>query len=234
MSGRLYLVGVGPGDPELLTLKGARILGETRIVAFPKKTGEPSFSYQIAETHLNPDAELLPVDIPMAVDPAPARAAYDALAELLAERLQGGADVAYLCEGDPLFYGSAIYLAARLGHDHNVEIIPGITSLCASAAALGRPLCARNEILKVLPAPLDDEILLKELSGAASVAIVKIGRHLPRLRTLLQKTGHLENAMIVQYASGPGQLVLGLKDFPGNIVPYFSTILCYGGSGNWS
>ncbi len=228
MGGTLYLVGVGPGDPELLTLKGARILGAAPLIVFPNKTGQASFSFEIAQTHLNPDAELLPVDIPMCVDPAPAQAAYDALATRLAQRLKGGVDVAYLCEGDPLFYGSAIYLAARLGHDHNVEIVPGITSLGASAAALGRPLCARNEILKVLPAPLDDEILLRELAGARAVAIVKIGRHLPRLRAVLETSGHLENARIIQYASGPDQRIVDLKDFPENAVPYFSTILCYG------
>src|SRR5690606_2277544 len=115
---------------------------------------------------LNPDAELLPAAIPMAVERGPAQAAYDAAATQILTRLAGGRDVAWLCEGDPLFYGSAMYLVARIAGRAPVAVIPGVTSLTAAAAAIGRPLAARNETLKVLPAPLENARLRAELADA--------------------------------------------------------------------
>lgn len=233
MSGTLYLIGTGPGDPELLTLKAVRLLASVDIIAYPQKQGEPSLSYRIAEKHLNPAAEHLPVDIPMAVERAPAAAAYDGLAKDLLAHLQQGKSIAYLCEGDPLFYGSAMYVLARISAKASVEIVPGITSLTATAAAIQRPLAARNEVLKVLPAPLDDEVLRAELSTAEAVAIIKVGRHFDRVRALLEETGHAANAMIVEHATGEGQRITRLRDFASDDRPYFSTILCYRGQEAW-
>ena len=102
----------------------------------------------------------------MSVDRAPAQAAYDAAAETIGAHLRAGQDVAYLCEGDPLFYGSAMYLLSRLAAVVPVRVIPGVTSLTAAAAAIARPLAARNEVLKVLPAPLPDAVLRAELADA--------------------------------------------------------------------
>lgn len=234
MSGTLYLVGTGPGDPELLTLKAARILGSADVIAYPQKQGEPSLSFRIAESHLNRQAELLPVEIPMAVEREPAQAAYDNLAEVLLERLEAGKPVAYLCEGDPLFYGSAMYLIARIGEAAKIVVIPGITSLTATAAAIGRPLAARNDVLKVLPATLDDERLRKELQGTEAIALIKLGRHFDRVRSLLEDTGHAENAMIIEHATGKNERITALKDFASDARPYFATILCYRGGEAWA
>lgn len=234
MRARLFLVGTGPGDPELLTLKAVRILGKADVVAFPQKAGEPSLSYRIAEAHLNAHAELLPADIPMATERAPAQAAYDALAEEILTRLKVGKNTAYLCEGDPLFYGSAMYLIERIGEQAPIEVVPGITSLTATAAAIGRPLAARNEVLKVLPAPLDDTALRSELLRAEAVAIIKVGRHFDRIRALLEETGHAESAMIVEHATSEKQRITPLAEFATDDRPYFSTILCYKGSEAWA
>jgi len=233
MRGRLYLVGTGPGDPELLTLKAVRVLGAADVIAYPQKAGEPSMSFRIAETHVNPEAMHLPVDIPMEVERAPAQAAYDALASAIGDHLDAGRDVAYLCEGDPLFYGSAMYVLARLSNRADVEVIPGITSLTATAAAIARPLAARNEILKVLPAPLPDTELRRELEGAEAVAIIKVGRHFDRVRRLLEETGCADTAMIIEHATGPKQRITRLRDF-GDARPYFATILCYKGEEGWT
>ena len=147
MSGTLHLVGVGPGDPELLTLKAARILGAAPVIAYPT-TGEANgLALSIAEAHLNPAAERLPVVLPMQVERGPAQAAYDVAAETIRRHLAAGRDVAWLCEGDPLFYGSAMYLTARVAPHAPVAVIPGVTSLTAAAAAIGRPLAARIETL---------------------------------------------------------------------------------------
>lgn len=234
MSGTLYLVGVGPGDPELLTLKAVRLLGRVAIVAHAVTGEGNAFALDIARPHLSPTATLLPIAIPMVPARGPAQAAYDLAATAISAHLVAGRDVAWLCEGDPLFYGSAMYLLARLAERAPVEIIPGVTSLTAAAAAIFRPLAARNETLKVLPAPLPDDELRAELATAPAVAIIKVGRHFDRIRALLIETGHAENAVIVEHATTARQRITPLLDFAAAERPYFSTILCYRGAEAWA
>ena len=113
MSGTLHLVGVGPGDPELLTLRAVRVLAAARLVAYPEADSGAALARDIATPHLAPDAEHLPIALPMSIARAPAQAAYDEAAATLLARLRAGDDAVFLCEGDPLFYGSAMYLLAR-------------------------------------------------------------------------------------------------------------------------
>jgi precorrin-2/cobalt-factor-2 C20-methyltransferase len=233
LTGTLHLVGVGPGDPELLTLKAARLLGAVPVIAYPTTGEGAALALDIAREYLNPAAELLPVAIPMAVERAPAQAAYDAAAAAILMQLEAGRDVAWLCEGDPLFYGSAMYLVSRVAVAAPVAVIPGVTSLTAAAAAIGRPLAARNETLKVLPAPLDDAALRAELSAAPAVAIIKVGRHFDRIRALLAETGHADGAMVVEHATTSRQRITPLRAFGHDERPYFSTILCYRGAEAW-
>lgn len=234
MTGTLYLVGVGPGDPELLTLKAARILGAAAVVAYPTTGEDAALALSIAEDHLNPAAERLPVAIPMQVDRGPAQAAYDTAADAILAHLRDGRDVAWLCEGDPLFYGSAMYLLSRISGAAPVAVIPGVTSLTAAAAAIARPLAARNEMLKILPAPLPDDVLRSELAQTPAAAIIKVGRHFDRIRTLLGETGHAEGAVVVEHATGPRQRITPLSAFGFDERPYFSTILCYRGEEAWA
>src|SRR5262245_38222895 len=159
VSGTLYLVGVGPGDPDLLTLKAARAIASADIVAYPSTGEDSALAFEIARSHVRADAQLMPVPIPMTPERGPAQAAYDAVADTLRGHVDFGRNVVWLCEGDPLFYGTAMYLLSRLGGKVRVETIPGVTSLTAAAAAIGRPMVARNETLKVLPAPLEDRVL---------------------------------------------------------------------------
>ena len=130
-----------------------RVLGAVAVVAYPQTAGESAMALSIAEAHLNPDAERFPVDIPMQVERGPAQAVYDSAATAILDRLRAGRDVAWLCEGDPLFYGSAMYLTSRVAPHAPVSVVPGVTSLTAAAAAISRPLAARNEMLKVLQPP---------------------------------------------------------------------------------
>ena len=231
--GTLYLVGVGPGDPDLLTLRAVRVLSNMPLIAFPATAAESGFAREIAEAYLKPDAQLLPVPIPMVAERGPAQAAYDAATVEIIAHLRRGYDAAWLCEGDPLFYGSAMYLLSRVGPHAQVKIVPGITSLTAAAAAIGRPLAARNEVLKVLPAPLPDEVLRAELLATPAAAIIKVGRHFDRIRDLLRETGHAPNAVVVEYATTPRQRITPLEGFAYGERPYFSTILCYRGSEAW-
>ncbi len=231
MSGVFYLVGVGPGDPELLSLNAARILGAIDVVAYAQKPSRPSLALSIARTHINPKAEHLAADIPMRVERAPAQKAYDNLAAIIGSHLEAGRSVAYLCQGDPLFYGSAINLLNRIGDRARVEIIAGINSLGAAAAASGFALAMRNDVLKILPAPLDSEQLRLELEQADTAAIIKLGRHFERIRSLLIKTGHAAGALVVEQASMKGQKITPLLEYEGDQVPYFSLVLCSRGPG---
>ncbi|WP_374619906.1 precorrin-2 C(20)-methyltransferase [Devosia sp.] len=234
MTATLFLVGVGPGDPELLTLKAVRCLGAVAVVAYPSTGDGAALALDIAGGYVNPAALRLPCSIPMARERGPAQAAYDDAAARIVDHLRAGRDVAWLCEGDPLFYGSAMYLVGRVAGIAPVVVIPGVTSLTAAAAAIGRPLAARNETLKVLPAPLEDAVLRAELAVAPAVAIIKVGRHFDRIRSLLVETGHAEGAMVVEHATTGRQRVTPLVAFAHGERPYFSTILCYRGVEAWS
>ena len=233
MTGTLFLIGVGPGDPELLTLKAVRLLGAVAVIAYPT-TGEGSaLALEIARPHVPATARHLPVAIPMAVERGPGQAAYDAGAAAILDELHAGNDVGWLCEGDPLFYGSAMYLIGRVAVEAPVVVVPGVTSLTAAAAVAVRPLAARNEVLKVLPAPLDDAVLAAELASAPAVAIIKVGRHFDRIRRLLEASGHAAGAVVVEHATSARQRVTPLRAFAHDERPYFSTILCYRGTEAW-
>jgi precorrin-2/cobalt-factor-2 C20-methyltransferase len=234
MSGKLSLVGVGPGDPELLTLKAARIIAAADVVAYPSTGEESALAFEIARAHVSATAMLMPVPIPMTAERGPAQAAYDNAAETLRGHVDFGRGVVWLCEGDPLFYGSAMYLLARLAGKIALEIVPGVTSLTAAAAMSGRPLAARNETLKILPAPLDSEILRRELDGAPALAIIKVGKHFDRIRALLEASGHAASAIVVEHATTARQRITPLRDFAHDERPYFSTILCYRGEEDWA
>jgi precorrin-2/cobalt-factor-2 C20-methyltransferase len=232
-TGMLHLVGVGPGDPELLTLRAVRVLRSVHVVAYPSTGDGAAFAREIASKYILPGAMLLPITIPMTVERGPAQTAYDAAADTILSHLAMGRDAAWLCEGDPLFYGSAMYVLARLADKATIHIVPGITSLTAAAAAVARPLAARNEILKVLPAPLPDDVLRPELLATPSAAIIKVGRHFDRIRDLLRETGHAENALVVEHATTIRQRITPLLNFGYGERPYFSTILCYRGDEAW-
>jgi precorrin-2/cobalt-factor-2 C20-methyltransferase len=233
MTGTLYLVGVGPGDPELMTLKALRLLGEVAVVAYPSTGDDSALAFDIAAQFVPAATLRLPVTIPMSLDRAPAQAAYDGAAHALLTHRAAGRSVAWLCEGDPLFYGSAMYLIARVAAAAPVVVVPGVSSLTAAAAAIGRPLAARNEMLKILPAPLADDVLRPELLAAPAAAIIKVGRHFDRIRALLGETGHAAGAVVVEHATTARQRVTPLTAFAHDERPYFSTILCYRGTEAW-
>jgi precorrin-2/cobalt-factor-2 C20-methyltransferase len=234
VSGTLYLVGVGPGDPELVTLKAARILAAAEVVAYPQTADGGTLALDIARAHLRAGVHREPVAIPMSTERGPAQAAYDEAAARIRDHLEAGRSVAWLCEGDPLFYGSAMYLLARLAGVAEIEVVPGVTSLTAAAAAIPRPLAARNETLKVLPAPLGDDVLRAELAVTPAAAIIKVGRHFDRVRAILDETGHTAGAVVVEHATTGRQRVTPLGRFAHDERPYFSTILCYRGAEAWN
>lgn len=229
MSGRLYGLGVGPGDPELLTLKALRILRAVPVIAYPASDSGPSIARRIVETHLPEGQEEIEILVPMRVERAPARDVYDAAALRISAHLDAGRDVAVLCEGDPFFYGSFMYLFERLAARHAVEIVPGISSINAAAALALRPLAARSDVLTVIPAPLGDAAIEALLARAEGYVIMKLGRHMARIRALLVRLGLEGDATYVERATQDGERLVPLSQAPDE-APYFALILGYRGS----
>jgi len=224
MKGKLTGVGLGPGDPELMTMKAHRLISGAQVIAYPALEDGESFARSIAAKSIPAAARELVIHIPMTIERAPAQAAYDQGAADIARHLDAGRDVLVLCEGDPFFYGSFMYLFARLAADYETEIIPGVTSVTACAAVAKRPLTARNEMLTIIPGPLENAAMQARIEAAGAVAIMKVGRHLGRIRALLTDMGLAASATFVARASLPSQQVLPLARAP-DPAPYFSMIL---------
>ncbi len=232
MTGTLHGVGVGPGDPELMTLRADRLIRAARVVAYPAPDTGESMARAIAAAAIPEGAEEIPMVVPMRAGRFPAQTVYSAAAKRIAGHLDAGTDVVVLCEGDPFFYGSFMYLFARLAEGYPVEVTPGVSSLGACAAALRRPLTAREDVLTVLPGTLPDRALEPRIGAAEAVAIIKVGRHLPRLRALIGRLGLTGRAGYVAHASQPGERAVPLAEAP-ETAPYFSMILIYRGSDPW-
>lgn len=224
MSGTVFGLGVGPGDPGLVTVKAARLLASVPVVAYPVQ-GQGSVARDIAAPYLKAGAAEIAINTPMgergAADPGYERAAAEILAHV-----EAGRNVAVLCEGDPLFYGSFIHLMAKLPAACPIEVVPGVSSPNACAATLRLPLAAREDVFVALPATLDEARLKAGLMVADKVAILKVGRHLARLRGLLAETGLLPHAHYVERATREAErtVPLALMD-PGHEGTYFSMIL---------
>ncbi|MEM9280028.1 MAG: precorrin-2 C(20)-methyltransferase [Pseudomonadota bacterium] len=233
MSGKLYGIGVGPGDPELLTLKAHRLLQACKVVAYPAPDDGDSFARSIVAKYLTPEQKEIPIVIPMRVDRFPAAQIYDDKATEISRHLRTGNDVVVLCEGDPFFYGSFMYLFERLSGDFTCEIVPGVSSLMASAAALQRPLAARNDVLTIVPAPLDDDTILERFNSGDAIAIIKIGRHFARVRKLIEEAGLLDQAGYLERVTLNNQQVMPLAQVADDKAPYFSMILIYKGAEDW-
>lgn len=235
MTGTLFSVGVGPGDPELLTLKAARILAAAPAYAYFAKHGRPSHAYGIAAAHLSPTAEVLRFDYPFTTeisvhDPRYATgmdAFYAAAAATVAERLDAGSDVAILCEGDPFFYGSAMYLFDHLAPRYRHEVVPGITGMSGSWARACMPMTHGDDILTILPGTLDAATLTTRLAQTDAAVIMKVGRNLPKIRIALQDAGR-HDAIYVERGTMEGERIAPLATLPDGPAPYFSLILVPG------
>lgn len=230
--GKLYGVGLGPGAADLMTLRAARLIENASVVAYPALAGGDSFARSIAADLIAATCREIVMDVPMTVERAPAQAAYDKGAANIAAALDAGEDVICLCEGDPFFYGSFMYVFARLSDKYRVEVVPGVTSITACAASAGMPLAARNERLTVLPGPLPEDELRARIDGAESVVIMKVGRHMAKIRSVIEVLGLTDRAVYVERATLPQEVVVPLADAP-EIAPYFSMILLTKGADPW-
>lgn len=234
MTGKVYGLGVGPGDPELITVKALRILRAVPVIAFPAPEQGPSLARAIVADYLHGHQHEIIIRMPLLSERFPAQEVYDGAAAELGYHLDRGRDVAVLCEGDPFFYGSFMYLFGRLVERYPVQAVPGVSSLTACAAAAGNALASRNDVLTVLPAPLTDRQLTDRLSAGDAHAIIKIGRHFNRVRNLLERLDLVGRARYVAHASRPDQRVQTLTEVDPDTVPYFSMILIHRRGQAWA
>ena len=227
MKGTLYGLGIGPGDPDLITLKALRILERASVLAYPAPEHGDSLARRIVEPHLDGHHQEYCIRMPMVAARFPAQDVYDQAAQELGAHLDAGRDVAVLCEGDPFFYGSFMFLFGRMAAQHAIEVVPGVSSLTACATTLGAPLAARDDVLTVVPATLPDETLEQRIRDVDAVAIIKVGKHLQKIRALLDRMQLTNHARYVEHATMSTQRTLPLADVDEGAAPYFSMILLH-------
>jgi precorrin-2/cobalt-factor-2 C20-methyltransferase len=231
--GTLWGLGVGPGDPELITLKALRLLRAAPVIAYPAPEEEPSLARAIVAGHLPGGQTEIAIRMPLDLNRFPVEAVYDAAAEEIAGHLEAGRDVAAICEGDPFFYGSFMYLFGRLAHRHRVEVVPGVSSLVACPAVAGAPLAARDDVLTVLPGILPEAELERRLKDTEAAAIIKVGRHMAKIRTVIERLGMMDRARYVEHATMANQKSLPLADLGEAKAPYFSMVLVHSRGEAW-
>lgn len=234
MTGTAIGIGVGPGDPELMTLKGARILANVPVVAYPAPETGDSLARRIAATHLPPGTTEIAIRMPLSANRFPVESVYDRAADEISGHLADGRDVAILCEGDPFFYGSFMYLFARLAEDWPVDVVPGVSSLTACAAVSRKPLAALNDVLTILPATLPDDVLRERLTATDAAAIIKVGRHLPRVRAVLDDMSLSGHAEYIEHATMADENHSPLPELEDAKAPYFSMILVHRRGAAWA
>ncbi|MGB3300402.1 MAG: precorrin-2 C(20)-methyltransferase [Phormidesmis sp.] len=236
--GRLYGIGVGPGDPDLITVKALKHLRAAPVVAFPAGLkGRPGIAERIVMPWLSADQIRLPLDFPYVLDAGELSAAWQQAAETVWPYLAHG-DVVFACEGDVSFYGTFAYLARCLQQRHpavSVEAIAGVSSPMAAAAALGIPLTCQAERLAILPALYtvnreDDSSdpcqLEATLNSADVVVLMKVGSVYAQVWKILERRQLLASAYVVENATRPEQKIYaGLQNYPNLQLPYFSLLI---------
>jgi precorrin-2/cobalt-factor-2 C20-methyltransferase len=235
-AGRLIGVGVGPGDPELLTLKAMRALQDADVVAHFAKAGNVGRARAIAADHIRADAIELPLLYPVTTEiprGAPAycdkiKAFYDDSAAAVAAHLNARRSVAVICEGDPLFYGSYMHLHVRLAARYQTEVIAGVTGISGCWSAIGAPIAQGNDVFTVLPGTLAEDELARRLADADAAAVMKLGRNLGKVRRALERAGRLGRAMYVERGTMADAVAMRLVDKPDDRAPYFATVLVAG------
>jgi len=234
--GKLIGIGVGPGDPELMTLKATRALAQADAVAFFAKAGKASHSRAIAAQYLRAGAIELPLSYPVTTELPKCSAGYrdaiggfyDGAAAAIAAHLAAGRVVAVICEGDPLFYGSYMHLHARLAPRFPTEIVAGVSGMAGCWSAAGMPIAQGDDVFTVLPATLSEAELARRLADADAAVVMKVGRHLPKLRRALAASGRLARAIYVERGTMADAKITPLAAKPDDAAPYFAVVLVPG------
>ena len=239
LPGRLIGVGTGPGDPELMTVKAVRALGEADVLAYFAKRGNNGNARAIISGYLKPDIIELPLLYPVTTEiekdhddyKSAISGFYAESAVAVAEHLGAGRTVAVLSEGAPLFYGSYMHLHVRLSHRFPTEVIPGITAMSGCWSQNGVPIVQGDDVLCVLPGTMSEFELTRRLADTDAAVIMKVGRNLPKIRRALSAAGLLGRAVYVERGTMAAAQSMRLADKADDRAPYFSLILVPGWTG---
>lgn len=236
MSGTVFGVGLGPGQPDLLTVRADRLVRNARHVAFFRKAGRPGQARRIVDGMLPDGVQELAMEYPVTTEiPVNDPRYNEALSQFYTDctaRIRtladAGEDVVVLCEGDPFFYGSFMHLYTRLRDDVPIEVVPAITGMSGAWTATGRPITWGDDVLTVLMGTLDEDTLAQNMANADALVVMKIGRNIEKVRRALKTAGRYEAAHLIEYATMPNQNVRRLADAADKVTPYFSIIVVHG------
>ena len=234
ITGTIYGVGLGPGDPDLISVKADRLIRGARHVAYFRKAGRAGQARSIVEGMLAPGVIEIPMEYPVTTeiptsDPGYNDALspfYSACAEKLSQIARSGKEVVVLCEGDPFFYGSFMHLHARL--QGPVEVLPATTGMSGAWTATGLPITWGDDVLTVLMATLPEAELERRMADTDALVVMKIGRNLEKVCRALRTADKFAAAWIVEFATMPNQRVRRLSEMQDGVTPYFSIILVHG------
>lgn len=201
-TGVLYGIGVGPGDPELITVKAFRKLKECPVIAYPKKrSGSKSYALEIVETYINPlQKQMLGLVFPMTKDPSELNRQWNKTVEAVWSHLSKGEDVAFVTEGDPLLYSTFIHMLRLMKQQHpevEVQTVPGISSINGAASRLNWPLADGDEQIAIVPATNDEQAMIKALTEHDCVVFLKVAKVLDQIIAILKKLGIADRAAVL-------------------------------------
>jgi precorrin-2/cobalt-factor-2 C20-methyltransferase len=235
VKGRVICAGLGPGDPNLMSLRAARAIGAAQHVAYFRKAGRPGQARRIVEGMLAPGVTEYPMEYPVTTElPFDSPEYTQALAQFYDDwagrlvTLAATDDVLVLCEGDPFFYGSFMHLHSRLQGRVAVEVIPGITGMTGCWTATDTPITWGDDVLTVLMGTLPEDDLVRHMTSADALVVMKTGRNLPRVRRALERAGRLEAAWLVERGTMPNQRIAKLTEVDATDCPYFAIVLVHG------
>jgi precorrin-2/cobalt-factor-2 C20-methyltransferase len=237
-TGTLQVIGLGPGDPELVTLKAARLIAASTMIAYFAKRGRRGHARSIAAALIPQTAEELRLEYPFTTEfevtdrryITGMAAFYADCTERIARQLDSGLDVSLLCEGDPFFYGSSLALLDRLGTTYRSFVVPGVTGMSGCWTRAGVPMTHGDDVLTIVPGTLDEASLEARLAGSDAAVIMKVGRNLSKIRGALRRAGRADIAIYVERGTMPDERILPLTDTEGlsDRAPYFAMVLVPG------
>jgi precorrin-2/cobalt-factor-2 C20-methyltransferase len=236
MNGKLVGVGVGPGDPDLITLKAVRVLEQADVVAHFSKAAHSGNARTIAARYFKAGVHEMSLVFPVTTELPKhearycdvIRSFYDNAARDVALHLDDGRLVAVICEGDPLFYGSYMHLHVRLAPRFRTEIVAGVSGMSGCWSAAGTPIAQGDDVFSVIPGTLAQDELERRLGEADAAVVIKLGRNLPKVRRALERAGRLDRAIYVERGTMTGEKAIALAARPDDCAPYFAVVLVPG------
>jgi len=233
--GRIICCGLGPGDPDLMSVRADREIRAATQIAYFRKKGRPGQARRIVEGILPRDVSEYPMEYPVTTELAfdsdeyirLLADFYDQWADRL-ERLAREDDVVVLCEGDPFFYGSFMHLYSRLQGRATVDVVAGIPGMAGCWNVVGQPIALGDDVLTVLMGTLTEDELNRRVNNEDALVIMKTGRNLAKIRRALDAAGRLDQAWLIERGTMPGERVARLKEIEPSDCPYFAIVLVHG------